>query len=113
MNCVRTSKESCDLVRVEGDVDLATSPELRNLLREVLEKDRRSVVLDLAQVPHMDSSGIAVLIEGERWARKYGLKLLLASPSRQVRMVLELARLETFFTIADDVDGALELCEAG
>ncbi len=113
MNIRREAREACELLTVEGDIDLSTSPSLRKHLEGILDRERTSLVIDLSSVRHMDSSGIAVLIEAERWARKHGRRLLLASLSDQVRMVLELARLQGFFSIAEDLEGALRLCRAG
>ena len=80
----------------------------QTLLAEV-QRAERGVILVLAEVPFMDSSGIAVLIEGLKWSREWSQPYILAQLTSDVQMVLELARLETFFTIVEDLEGALAL----
>ncbi len=87
------------VLTIRGDVDLATSPRLRARMEHLLLSQKRSLALDLSGVTHMDSSGIAVLIEGFRWARKVQVPFVLLSPSPQVQMILELGKLEEFFDI--------------
>jgi len=51
------------LLIVHGDIDLQTAPMLREVLLPVLERDTGSVVVDLSEVPFMDSTGVHVLVE--------------------------------------------------
>ena len=46
-----------------GEIDLARSPSLRSRLAEVLKEKPSRLIIDLAQVPYMDSSGVATLVE--------------------------------------------------
>jgi anti-sigma B factor antagonist len=97
-----------DILAIQGEVDLANAPDLRHRLRDLLENRGRSVVVDLSGVDYMDSSGIAVLIEGMRWAQRTRVQLVLAAPSQQVRMVMELAKLNAFFVTEPSVEQAIE-----
>ena len=54
--------EDARLVRVAGEVDISTVAELRRHVR-VARRTRATVLLDLADVEFMDSSGLAVLLE--------------------------------------------------
>ncbi len=94
---------------VKGDVDLNTSPVLRRGLLARLDgvPAGSALVLGLAGVTYMDSSGVAVLIETLQRSRHRGARLALAAASPAVRMVIELARLERIFPIVDDVEAAL------
>jgi anti-anti-sigma factor len=92
------------VLTIRDDVDLATSPVLRSHLENLLLSKKRPLALDLSGVTHMDSSGIAVLIEGFRWAKKVGVPFVLLSPSPQVRMILELGKLEEFFDIRNQLE---------
>ena len=58
---------------VRGEIDLHNSPELRGVLLELLAKHSpKKLVLNLGQVPYMDSSAIAVLVESLQRIRKAG-----------------------------------------
>ena len=104
MEIHKNETEAWVTLTIQGDVDLATSPELRGQLEHILLSKKRPLALDLSGVTHMDSSGIAVLIEGFRWAKRIQVPFVLLSPSPQVRMILELAKLEEFFDIRDHLD---------
>lgn len=88
---------------VRGDIDLHNSPELRTLLLEAVQTHGvRCLVLDLGQVPYMDSSAIAVLVEALQRLRRTSGKIVLHSLQPRVRGLLEIARLDTIFTVASD-----------
>lgn len=87
---------------IHGEVDLHNAPTLRGaIFRELEDKDIKQVVLDLAEVPYMDSSAIAVLVETLQKIRKVGGSVTLLRPGRRVRDILQIARLDTIFKIAD------------
>jgi anti-sigma B factor antagonist len=94
------------VVSVEGDVDLSTSRELQGELRRVMGNQPRKLIVDLSDVPYMDSSGVATLVETMQLARRGETRLVLASMKEKVRSIFEIARLDSVFTIVDDLDTA-------
>ncbi len=64
-------------------------------------------VVDLSQVPYMDSSGVATLVEAMQIARKGGSNMVLAALTDKVRSIFEIARLDTVFKISATVDAAI------
>jgi anti-anti-sigma factor len=84
-------------------------PDFRRLLETQVQHTWRGLILTLAEVQFIDSAGVAVLIEGLRWSRARTLPYVLAALPAAVQMVIELARLENFFTIAAGVDEAVAL----
>jgi len=92
---------------ITGDIDLATSPELRlALLREIRERRRPRVIVNLTQVRYMDSSGLASLIEALKASKDSGTRFALFGLSAHVREVIHLSKLTHFFEIHDDEEGA-------
>jgi len=91
----------------KGDVDMAKSPVLRKAIAEAMKSGSGRLVLDLASVSYMDSSGLATLVEALQNSRKSGMPLLLCGLTPRVRSILEIARLNTVFTIHDTRDAAL------
>jgi len=88
------------LMLLKGDVDMNTSPDVRNGLAEVFKQTGSKVlVINLSGVRYMDSSGIATLVEAMQNCMKQGMKLRLAELSPSVRDVFELARLSSIFEI--------------
>jgi anti-anti-sigma factor len=102
---VPTARKEGDalVVAVRGEIDLHNSPELRTHLLDLLQKQKPNrLVLNLAHVPYMDSSAIAVLVESLRYLRATGGKIVLTDLQPRVRGLLEIARLGTIFTVAKD-----------
>jgi anti-sigma B factor antagonist len=59
-------------------------------------------VLNLGQVPYMDSSAVAVLVEALQRMRKVGGRIFLTNLQPRVKSLLEIARLGAIFTITKD-----------
>ncbi len=88
---------------ISGDIDLASSPELRKaLLRELRELKMPRVVLNLGAVRYMDSSGVASLVEGLKASRDVGSRLILFGLNRSIREVLQLSKLLKIFEIYEN-----------
>lgn len=112
MSDLRTSTDMVPSARTEGDavvlsvrgeIDLHNSPELRTEVLDLLNKHTpKRLILNLGQVPYMDSSAIAVLVESLQKMRKIGGKVLLTDLQPRVKSLLEIARLGTIFVICKD-----------
>jgi len=88
-------------VTARGDVDLHSSPRLRDAILEAVERGDGTVSVDLSGVPYMDSSGVATLVEGLQAARRAETAFRLLSPSEKVSRVLRMTRLESVFEIGE------------
>jgi anti-anti-sigma factor len=84
-------------VVVAGEVDLSTAPQLQSAL-EALDQGWRRVVLDLADVTFMDSSGIAVIVRANGRFGPELRQLVIRHPRENVLQLLRLT-------------GVSELCE--
>jgi anti-sigma B factor antagonist len=88
---------------ISGDIDLATSPELRKaLLREFRDLKIPRVVLNLERVRYIDSSGVASLVEGLKASRDVGSRLVLFGVNSTIREVLQISRLLKLFEIYEN-----------
>ena len=97
------------IVSVRGEIDLQNSPELRTeLLDLVVKHSPQRLVLNLAQVPYMDSSAIAVLVELLQKIRKNSGRVYLTNLQPRVKGLLEIARLGSIFGIVNDESEALK-----
>ena len=92
---------SAVVLAVGGEIDVHTTPQLREVLLGALTNDSPTVVLDLADVTFIDSTGLSVLITALKRARSLGGDVRLRTPSHQVFKVLELTRLHQVFEIED------------
>jgi anti-sigma B factor antagonist len=80
---------SDDLVRLHGDLDMDTVGELIDHLDAI----EGSVVIDLAGVTFLDSSGLQALVNARDTARHRGDVLILRKPSDAVSRVLDLTNM--------------------
>jgi len=93
---------------ISGDIDLATSPQLRKaMLRELKELRVPRVVLNLKAVRYIDSSGVASLVEGLKASRDVGSRFVLFGLNTTVREVLQLSKLVRIFEIYEDEEQAI------
>jgi len=88
-----------EVLAIEGEIDLACSPDLRALLHAYAKKKCPALLLDFAGVKYVDSSGLATLVEYVRLAQPYGGKFGLVHVSDRVRTIFDLVRLTEFFPI--------------
>jgi len=91
----------------KGEIDMARSPVLRKAIADAMKGKPSRLVLDLSAVPYMDSSGLATLVEALQNARKGQIALALCGLTPRVRSILEIARLNTVFTLHETRDAAL------
>jgi len=82
-----------------GDVDLAKKEALIASLEAVLARRPRRMVLNLTDVPFMDSSGAAALVRMLPKARDAGAEMVLFGLGEQVRNIFEITRLDDVFVI--------------
>jgi anti-anti-sigma factor len=82
--------DGISIVRMSGELDLATSDRLSALLGELTDQ---TVVVDLAALTFIDSSGIAALVAAKDRLRSAGRELLLTRPQPNVDRVLEMTGL--------------------
>lgn len=76
------------VLRVRGELDLHTVPELRDALNAA-KADYLAVMLDLSEVDFMDSTGLSLLIRGITDAAADGWSLEVGAVSEAVRALLE------------------------
>ena len=95
------------VVDVAGDVDLGRSVVFQQALLRVLDEGPERIVVNLADVPYMDSSGVASLVKLLSRAQKRGLGVGLTALSDRVRSIFEITKLASVFDIYATVEEAL------
>jgi anti-sigma B factor antagonist len=97
------------VAKATGEVDIATSGLLRDgLLRVLTDEERRRLVVNLASVTFMDSTGIGVLVGIWRRVQDGRGALALAAPSPQVQRTLNTAGLAKVLPVYDSEEEALQ-----
>ena len=78
------------IITISGELDVDTGLVLQHQLAGQVVHGRRHLVLDLAEVPFMDSSGLGVIIRAANEVRNIDGSVSLAAPSQVVRRLLDL-----------------------
>jgi anti-sigma B factor antagonist len=94
------------MVTLTGEIDLETSPRARHILLDTVDQSAK-VLIDMASVTYIDSSGIATLVEAFQQAKKKGGQLAFICLNPAVVRVLSLARLDKVFAIHADIESAV------
>ena len=94
------------IVRVEGRLNMVSAPELRDVVTRAVAEGRIRLVIDLAAVEFMDSSGLGALIGALKAARGAGGDLRIAAPGDQVLMVLKLSNVDRILKPYETADAA-------
>ncbi|MFH9084451.1 STAS domain-containing protein [Streptomyces sp. NPDC017673] len=100
------------VLRVSGELDLMTSPVLRQRVHDSVAEGHHSLVVDLSDVFFCDSSGVGVLIAARRLIRSCQGRLRLILPDRgaedgsHVNRVLGALGVRRLFDVHPDLDSA-------
>jgi anti-sigma B factor antagonist len=96
--------EGLGVLVLEGEIDLATAPELKSTLSGLLSQGLGRFVLDMSAVRHIDSTGLGVVVGFRRRLAESSL-IVIAAPTANVRAVIELTGLD--FRMFDTVEQAV------
>lgn len=103
MDCKHKPDNGFDLIELGGEVDLHFSPKLRETILGAL-KAGKPLLIDMAKVSYIDSSGIASLVEGFQTAKSTKLQYGLLNVSKTAMQVLTLTRLDKIFELYTSAD---------
>lgn len=106
-NCV-----GVPVVRLQGEIDLHTCPELRATLQRLMEGGKFRIILDLAEVPYLDSAALGVLVDAVRRARENGGGIFLVQVTPFVQRAFEITRLIKIFQVHATLDEACRAAQA-
>ena len=95
LNVVAEADGVC--MKLTGELDIASAPELRDSLAGQSEEPGRSILVDLAEVTYLDSTGISVLVVAAKRVRSEGGSFMVANASGAVRRILEITGLVEYF----------------
>ena len=98
--------EHTTLIAVEGELDLATAPQLKWRLVDAVEGGRAAIVVDLGDVMFMDSTALGVLV-GVRRSLDVGSRLAVVCTHPGVLNIFQISGLDGAFNIFATRDEAL------
>lgn len=97
-----TDSAGAAVIRISGDVDIATAPELSDHVRKLLrDPGLCSLRLDVRDVTFIDSTGLGALVAARNASEARGVRLELLSPSEPVLRLLRLTSLDEVFLVGE------------
>jgi anti-sigma B factor antagonist len=103
---VRHEGDAC-VMTLTGEVDVYTAPRLKTRLGEEIEDGCTHIVVDLAGVEFMDSSGLGSLVSGLRRIKERDGTIRLAAARDSIVKVFRITGLDKVFPMFEQVDDAL------
>jgi anti-sigma B factor antagonist len=108
---MKTSTRQVDgitIVDLSGRITLGEgSVVLRDTIRDLLSKGSKKLLLNLAEVTYIDSSGIGELVSAFTTVRNQGGELKLLNLTKKVHDLLQITKLYTVFDVKDDEAAAV------
>jgi anti-sigma B factor antagonist len=109
MRIEKYQSDGVPTLRLEGEIDLHNSPELRAMLASCASEKAPFLLLDFQGVSYIDSSGLGALIEHMKASTAFGGKIGLFGVPKKVLMVFEIVRMDKMFYIGTDAPSTLAL----
>jgi len=95
--------DSVIVIDISGRITLGEGcTQLRELIRDLLSKGNKQILLNLADVTYIDSSGIGELVSAFTAVSNQGGQLKLLNLTKKVHDLLQITKLYTVFDIHDD-----------
>jgi anti-sigma B factor antagonist len=104
---VQTSEDGIPLMHLKGEIDLHTCAPFRDTLRELIDQQRYNIVIDLSEVPYLDSAALGVLVDAVRRVREFNGAIYLVAPTPFVRRAFDITRLIKIFRLCETKEDAL------
>ena len=96
------------VIDVAGRITLGEgSSALRETLRDLIAKNQNKILLNLADVSYIDSSGIGELVSGYTTVTNTGGSLKLLNLNKRVKDLLQITKLYTVFEVHEDEAAAI------
>jgi anti-anti-sigma factor len=100
---VRSTESNIPVLHLRGEIDLHTCGGFRDKLRELIELGNYAILIDLTEVPYLDSAALGVLVDAERRVREHEGRIGLVGATPFVRRAFEITRLIRVFKLYEDM----------
>lgn len=105
---VREAQGQTDVVDLNGEIDVYTSPKVKDVIGDLIDKGHYNLVINLEKVRYIDSTGLGVLIGGLKRVREHGGTVNLVCTNPQIKKIFDITGLVKIFGIYDDEDAAMK-----
>ncbi len=96
------------VLKLSGRFDAYVAPTIEKFFQRVSSNSKPHIIINLANVNFVDSTGLATLVIGMKHSRQQKGEMALCCVQQAVRIIFELTRLDKVFTICNTQEEALE-----
>jgi anti-sigma B factor antagonist len=109
LNITERRSDLITILDLDGNIRLGDgSPELHEALRLLVEKGAKKILLNMAKVANIDSSGLGELVSAYTTLHKAGGELKLFNLSDRAHELMTITKLLTVFDVYDNESGAIQ-----
>jgi anti-sigma B factor antagonist len=109
MNITERKSGDVTIVDVEGKILLGEGDvQLKKAIDGLLERKEHKLLLNLADVPYMDSGGLGEIVRSYTTVKRAGGELKLLNATQRIKDLLTITKLLTVFEVHDDEVGAVK-----
>lgn len=105
---VREAQGDTYVVDLNGEIDVYTSPKVKDAVGDLIDKGHYNLIINLEKVRYIDSTGLGVLIGGLKRVREHGGTVNLVCTNPQIKKIFDITGLVKIFGIYDDEDAAMK-----
>ena len=114
MKATTRQVDTITVIDLSGRITLGEGcTQLRQLIRDLLGKGSKNILVNLADVSYIDSSGIGELVSAFTAVSNQGGQLKLLNLTKKVHDLLQITKLYTVFDVHDDEAKAITAFEKG
>lgn len=107
MNCEVGDYKGNTVISLSGDVDMHSSPMLREKLLELIKNKPPRLIVNFKGVSYIDSSGIATFVEGLKHVKAYKGRLQFSELPQSIMDIFSFSKLDKVFEICGNLDDAV------
>jgi anti-sigma B factor antagonist len=104
---VLMTEDQLPIISLKGEIDLHTCATFRDALRDLIDRKHFNIVINLADVPYLDSAALGVLVDAVRRVREHDGTISLVATTPFVRRAFEITRLVKIFHLYSNEEDAL------
>lgn len=105
-------RRNVPILDVTGEVDIYTTPQFKQALAAVIQEGATSIIVNMARVNYLDSSGFGALLSATKRLRPLSGNLYIVGCNDAIMRMLHITRLNTIFGVFDHEDDAIAAIEA-
>ncbi len=94
-------------VDVSGEIDVYTSPKVKEAINALIEEGHYNLIINLEQVRYIDSTGLGILIGALKKVREHSGNIFLVCVDQQIKKVFTITGLVKIFKIFDNNEAAI------